>query len=59
MSVKDESPKPPAGPGDLGEETPEQSPEQTPEREPKSKPPAGPGTFPAGEPDKDRGLTAG
>ncbi len=51
--------KPPAGPGELAEETPEQPPGQTPDREPKSKPPAGPGTFPAREPDEDLGLSAG
>ena len=48
---EDESPKPPAGPGDLGEETPEHAPGQTPTPEPKSKPPAGPGKFPAREPE--------
>jgi hypothetical protein len=47
---EDESPKPPAGPGDLTKETPEQPPGQTPSREPQSKPPAGPGTFPARSP---------
>jgi hypothetical protein len=46
-------PKPPAGPGDLVEETPEKAPGQTPTPEPKSKPPAGPGTFPAPEPGED------
>ncbi len=47
------SPKPPAGPGDLAEDTPDQVPGQTPNREPKSKPSAGPGTFPAPEPEED------
>ena len=46
-------PKPPAGPGELAEETPEQPPGQTPDREPKSKPPAGPGTFPAPKPEEN------
>ena len=39
-----ESPKPPAGPGDLSEEKP--APQPTRKDEPKATPPAGPGKFP-------------
>ena len=44
-------PKPPAGPGDLSEETPAQPPR--PNGVPKAKPPAGPGTLRTPEPADD------
>ena len=43
--LRAESPKPPAGPGDLSEEQPASEPAR--KDEPKRTPPAGPGKFPS------------
>lgn len=52
-----DSPKPPAGPGDLSEETPAHPPPR--KDDPKPKPPAGPGKFPEPADDANIGKPVG